>query len=394
MSIESKRKQCSRCVMDSTTHFIDFNQKGVCNYCRGYEGLAAKYINVPKEKKENELNFIINSIKRFGRGKKYDCILGLSGGVDSSYLAVLAKEKGLRPLFVHFDNGWNSDIAVNNIHNLVNKLDYELYTYVIDWENFKDLQRAYMLASVKDTEVPNDFYIFAILYHLAEKFKIKYILSGYNYVTEWGIPQDWNYPNKWDETNLKNIHAKFGLRKLKDFPKFNVLKRFFYEKIKVIETVTLLNQTDYNKAQVKRRLMNEYEWKDYGGKHYESIFTRFYQGYLLPNKFGIDKRKAHLSALIRSGQINKEDALKELSQLTYDLKLQQEDLVYVIKKLNFTESEFQKILTDKPVAHEFYGTDVSLQKKVQLLQKLLNPIIKICVKIKFIKATGKWSIPQ
>ena len=251
MSENLTYKICSRCVLDTTAKYIVFDEQGVCDSCRTYDRLAAKYINIDASSKKKELDFIVNKIKRRGKKNQYDCILGLSGGVDSSYLAYLAKEIGLRPLVVHFDNGWNSEMSVSNIENIVSKLEYDLNTYVIDWDEFKKLQVAYLKASVVDIEVPTDYLIFAVLNKLAAEHNIKYILSGYNYATEFGMPKGWNIFNKFDTVNLKNIYKKYGKEKLKNFPNFSMYKRFYYEKILNIETVALLNLVEYNKKEVK-----------------------------------------------------------------------------------------------------------------------------------------------
>lgn len=381
---------CTRCVYDSTIQGITFNEQGLCSYCTKYDVLAAKYINIPKEQKLAQLTGIVSKIKRLGRNKKYDCILGLSGGVDSSYLAWLAKDLGLRPLVVHFDNGWNSELAVKNIENIVNKLNYDLETYVFNWEEFKDLQRAYFKAGVVDIEVPTDYLIFAVLNKIAARKGIKYILSGYNYATEYGMPKGWNTANKFDNKNLKDIHAKFGKVKLKHFPTFGRYQIFYYEKIRGIETAPLLNYVDYVKKDVKNFIIKELEWKDYGGKHYESIFTRFYQGYVLPKKFNIDKRRAHWSALICSGQATQLEALEDLKNPPYHADLQKQDLEYVVKKLDFTNEEFTAILNAKPVPHEFYETENPNNFGWRLFNLLMAIPARVRLKLRHIGSTGRW----
>lgn len=383
-------QQCTKCVLDTTAKFIEFDEQGVCDSCRKYDSLASKYINIADSIKKNELNIIVGKIKRLGRKSKYDCILGLSGGVDSSYLAWLTKELGLRPLVVHFDNGWNSELAVKNIENIVGKLGYDLFTYVINWDEFKDLQIAYLKASVVDTEVPTDYLIFATLNKIAAKHDIKYILSGYNYVTEFGMPKGWNASNKFDDVNLRNIHSKFGKIKLKNFPRFGLYQRFYYEEILGIETVALLNSVKYIKKDAKELLKKELDWKDYGGKHYESVFTRFYQGYILPRKFNIDKRKAHLSTLICSGQIAKPEAVEELKHVPYPLEEQLEDKDYVIKKFGFTEEEFEQIMSQNPVDHDFYGKEKEERTMFKLFKGIMTFAVIILKKIRYIKATGRF----
>lgn len=383
---------CKKCVLDTTAEFITFDAEGVCDSCRVYEQIAKKYINIDPATKKKELDFIVGKIKRTGAGKKYDCILGLSGGVDSSYLAYFSKQLGLRPLVVHFDNGWNSELAVHNIENIVSKLNYDLNTYVINWEEFKALQIAYLKASVVDTEVPTDYLIFAVLNKLAAQHNIKYILSGYNYATEFGMPKGWNIANKFDTVNLTNIYKKYGTIKLKDFPKFGLYQRFYYEQILGIETVALLNLIDYNKKEVKSIIKNELNWRDYGGKHHESIFTRFYQDYILPKKFNIDKRRTHWSALICSGQATREEALQELQKEPYSIEQQKADRAYVIKKLDLTETEFEKIMNEKPVDHAVFGYENPNAFAYRFYTSIMTPLVIARRKLNFIRATGKWKI--
>jgi N-acetyl sugar amidotransferase len=334
---------------------ITFDENGVCNYYYEYFEKEKKHV---KKGKEGEKYFqnIIKLIKKDGKNKPYDCILGLSGGVDSSYMAYLAKKVGLRPLVVHFDNGWNSELAVKNIENIISKLDFDLHTLVVDWEEFKDLQRAYLLASVIDIEVITDHAIRATLFKLAANHKINYFLSGYNVVTEAILPSAWVY-NKSDAVNIIDIHKHFGKVPLKTFPLLTPFKKRYYTVGLKIKSVPLLNYVDYNKEKVKEILKKELDWKDYGGKHYESVFTRFYQGYILPEKFKVDKRKAHLSTLICSGQITKEEALEDLRKPIYDEALLKQDFEFVLKKLDFTKEAFDKIMQIPPVPHTKFKTE-------------------------------------
>lgn len=378
--------------MDTTTKYITFDSEGICNFCSNYRSLASKFIDIDPAIRKKEFDFLISKIKRYSKNRKYDCVLGLSGGVDSSYLAYLAKKEGLKPLVVHFDNGWNSELAVKNIETLVSKLGFDLNTYVVDWNEFKELQKAYIKAGVVDIEVPTDYMITAVLYKLAAQNNINFILSGYNYVTEYGLPKDWAYTNKTDDVNLRNIYKKFGTKNLRTFPRISMWHRFYYQQIRGIESIELLNKIDYKKKEVKSILENELGWRDYGGKHYESIFTRFYQGYILPRKFDVDKRKAHWSSLIRSNQANKQEALADLAMPPYDLQTQMDDYDYVTKKLDFTKAEFETILNTKPIDHAVYGSE-NLNSTVFKLVKVVMIIpCKILAKFRFIKATGKWRI--
>lgn len=338
-----KFQQCSKTVMDNIADpYITFDEKGICNYYYEYFELEKKHVKKGEEGKVF-FNQKINTIKESGKNKPYDCILGLSGGVDSSYLAYLAKKEGLKPLIVHFDNGWNSELAVKNIENIVSILGFDLYTYVINWEEFRDLQIAYLKASVIDIEAITDHAIRATLFKLAAKHKINYFLSGFNIVTEAILPKAWVF-NKSDAKNIKDIHKKFGNIPLKTFPFLTAFDKRYYSMALKIESVPLLNYIEYNKEKVKEILIKELNWKDYGGKHYESVWTRFYQGYILPEKFKVDKRKAHLSTLICSGQITKEKALEELNQPIYDKEQLIIDKEFVLKKLDLDESSFNQLM--------------------------------------------------
>lgn len=368
---------CTVTVMDTTDPDIRFDGEGVCNYVGEYRAFEASLPGA--EERQRLLEERIARIKQLGKGREYDCVLGLSGGVDSSYMAYLAKRFELRPLVVHFDNGWNSELAVKNIEELVTRLGFDLQTLVMDWEEFRDLQRSYFLASVIDIEVPTDRMILGTVHRLAAKHRIRTILTGTNHATEWLLPRSWIY-RKADAVNMRAIHARFGTVPLKRSPTFGVRDRLLYTYLRGIRSFAILDHVEYGKAKAKSLLMEELGWRDYGGKHYESVFTRFYQGHVLPRKFGVDKRRAHLSNLILSGEITREEALAELEQPTYDLDLQQQDLQYVSKKLGFTVEEMEEILTRDPIPHETYGTDeaqhASLMRWVTRVSKLRNLVLR------------------
>ncbi len=355
MNNERKYQQCVNCVMDTTDSEIEFNEAGVCNYCLETESVIEKYDFTSDEEKAN-LNKLKNLIVKDKKGK-YDCVVGLSGGVDSSYVAFLAKEMGLNPLCVHFDNGWNSEIAVSNIKKIVDKCGFDLETYVIDWPEFKDLQRSFFKAGVVDIEMLSDHAIMATMFKLRKQHNIKYILSGSNYVTEHGMPLTWLW-RKQDLTNIKDIQKKFGSKKLKNFPTLNSIQ---YQISRIFGLggvyIELLNSINYSKNEAMKVLEREFDWKYYGGKHYESVFTKFYQAYYLPGKFNIDKRKVHLSAQIRNKEITKEDALKELEKPLYSEMEIKNDLEYVLKKLSFSANEFEAIMKEKPKKHLDYASD-------------------------------------
>jgi len=371
-------RQCAISVMDNIVDpDITFDENGVCNYFYEYQKLAKENLYEGVEGNE-KLSELINKIKEEGKGKPYDCVTGISGGVDSSYLIWKAKEWGLRPLIVHFDNGWNSETAVSNIHNIIKHTGFDLFTIVVDWEEFKDLQLAYIKASVVDIEVPTDHAISGTLQRLAAKYGLKYILSGNNIVTEAILPPSWIY-NKNDYVNLVNIHKKFGTTPLKTYPLFGIKEQYLYGIVKNIQTVKPLNYIRYNKHEAKETITKELEWKDYGGKHFESIFTKFYQAYILPHKFGIDKRKPHLSTLIFSGQITKNDALNELKKPLYDEKMLIEEKEYVLKKFGLTENEFDQLMSKPRIEHLHYGKQGPITDNYPIL-KILRPFKKLLMK--------------
>ena len=372
-------QQCSISVMDNIADpNITFDEKGICNYY--YEKIIKEKDFVLKgEAGKKKVEELVKEIKNNGLGKKYDCITGISGGVDSTYLCLQAKKLGLRTLVVHFDNGWNSELAVKNIENIISKLGFDLYTLVVDWNEFKDLQLAYLKASVVDIEALTDHAIAGTLYKLAAENKIKYILSGYNIVTEATLPSYWVF-NKSDDANIKDIHKKFGSIKLKTYPFFGLKQKKMYAGLQQIQSINLLNFLDYNKEEVKKVIAKELGWKDYGGKHYESIFTRFYQGYILPIKFKIDKRKAHLSDLIFSGQISKDDALQELSKPILDYQLFQQDYEFVLKKFNLTHQAFEEILAQPRKEHSEFKTTQTIYAKYPFLN-IAKPFVALFRKL-------------
>jgi len=364
--------QCSKTVMDNISDpNITFDENGVCNYYHEYFIEEQKRV-FKDEVGAEKLAYNVDLIKKSGVGKKYDCLLGVSGGVDSTYLAYKAKELGLRVLCVHFDNGWNSELAVKNIENIVSKLDFDLETYVINWDEFRDIQLAFFKANVIDIEAITDHAILGTVYKIAQNNNIKYILSGNNVVSESLLPKYWIY-HKADDVNIKDIHKQYGTIKLKTFPFYDSKARNYYLKVKGIKTFDMLNYMPYNKKDVKEVIKTELDWIDYGGKHYESVFTRFYQGYILPQKFGIDKRKAHLSNLICSGQITKEEALNELEQPMYNSELLEIDKEYVLKKLGFSEKEFEDYMNAPRREHTEFKTLQSIYNNYPIL-KPLKPI--------------------
>lgn len=358
-------KICNRCVMDSTIKVIDFDEDGICNYCKTYEHRVATELH-KEPLRTQKLNELIAQIKEDGKNKDYDCVIGVSGGVDSSYVAHLVKEFGLRPLALHLDNGWNSELAVKNIQQLLEKLDIDLYTHVIDWEEFKDLQKAFIKSSIENIEIASDHAINALLLKMADKYNIKYILNGSNLVTE-GILADQGGKDI-DYRLLKDIHSQFGTKPLKTYPSISIWNFAYKVLVKKIKYIPILNYVDYNKEDAIELLEEKYSWRRYGGKHYESIFTRFFQGYILPNKFNYDKRKCHLSSMIMSDQITRDEALHELEQNPYpDQKLLADDLEFFLKKLDFTKEEFDEIMKMEPKKPTDYKSYEYMFEKLQPL---------------------------
>lgn len=306
------------------------------------------------------LELLVQEVKNAGKGRKYDCILGVSGGTDSTFLAWWAHKEGLRPLLVHMDNGWNSDLAVSNIERISSTFGWELHTYVINWEEFKHLQLAYLYAGVVDVEIPTDHAIVATVYKLAKKYNIKYVLSGFNLVTEGVMPKDWNF-RKLDYENIRSIYKAYGKGpKLKTYPKLTFWKSIYYRLFVQIESIQPLNYMNYNKSEAQEIIKRDIGWKDYGGKHHESLFTKFYQVYILPRKFGIDKRKCHLAALICSGQLSREEAFEVLSKPQLEKEQLAEEKRYVLKKLELSENEFEKIMISPVRRHDEFRTDKEL----------------------------------
>ncbi len=363
--------ECKRCLLTTkTANNIAFDAKGLCNYCQYYDAVTEKLGDESQKKRWIETK--LKEIKTSGKNAQYDCILGVSGGVDSSYLAYWAKENELRPLIVHFDNGWNSELATENIRNICNKLNFELNTYVINWEEFKELQLAYIRAGVVDIEALTDHAIMATIYQIAAKYKIKYTINGFNFATEAIMPKGWVF-DKGDWENIKDIYRQFGSGKeLKTYPHISFYKKLYYHWFLKLESIQVLNYIPYNKTEAKRIITDKLAWRDYGGKHYESVFTKFYQAYILPTRFGIDKRAAHLSNLICSNQITKEDAYKELEIPLYnevDLKNEKE---YVLKKMGLTEVEFDQLMREPTREHGSFKTEKKLWNRYFKLLRILK----------------------
>jgi N-acetyl sugar amidotransferase len=360
-------QNCSNCIMDTTDPDITFDNRGWCNHCvRYHEELPKRIFQADEANKK--LSELIAKIKKDGKYNEFDCIIGVSGGVDSTWVAYLSKKYGLRPLAVHFDNGWNSELAVSNIEKTLDHLEIDLYTYVIDWPRFKDLQLSFLKASTPDGEIPTDHLTNACLFREANKRKIKYIMHGMNFATESMSVPAWAYGHS-DWKYIKSVHKIFGSSKLKGFPHYTFLDLFWWMMVKRIKMVSLLNYVDYNKEEAMQTIQHELGWKYYGGKHYESVYTRFYQGYILPTKFNIDKRRLHLSDLILSGQLTREAALEEIQKPGYPESLLKQDRDFVIKKFGIDEQKFQELLNLPPKKFSDYPNNYNM---VRNLKKILN----------------------
>lgn len=361
---------CTRCVMDTSDPLITFDAEGVCSHCHEFDVHHQPQI-LGAARGKPLLDAQVARMKEQGKGKPYDCIIGLSGGVDSSYVAHLVVQLGLRPLAVHVDTGWNSELAVSNIEKIVSKLKIDLYTTVIDWEEMRDLQLAFFKASVANCDVPQDHTFVAVLFNLAAKHGVHTIISGHNLQSESIMPVSWGYTSI-DAKHLRAIQRQFGSRKLKSFPTYSIFQySFWWPYVRKIRIFKILNYCDYRKDDVKQWLMDNYDWRDYGGKHYESQFTKFFQSYYLPTKFGFDKRRAHLASLVVSGQLARAQAMQVMQAPPFDPAAAVEDKAFVAKKLSVSVAEFDAILQRPPKTYRDYPSHADL------IARLLDTKLKL-----------------
>lgn len=369
MTAEARPYQrCTRTIMDTTDPDIWFDDEGVSSHVHNFERVFAPEL-LPAQRGERlgELDALVAQIKNAGEGKPYDCVIGVSGGVDSTYLTLQAVRLGLRPLIVHFDSGWNSELAVGNIHNLVTALDLDLYTHVVDWREMKDLQLSFFKASVANADIPTDHAFGWVAYQQARKYGIKYILSGGNAATESVLPEAWGY-NASDARHLRAIQARFGTVKLKTYPVMGIFMRYiWYPLVRGIKTVRPLDFMPYVYTDAKKDIVENVGWRDYGGKHYESVFTRYFQGYYLPHKFGFDKRLAHYSSLILSGQLTRDEALELMASTNYPEDLRRQDHDFIAKKLGITVEDLEEIESRPPVSYTAYPNHDKLWKRIRRL---------------------------
>lgn len=361
---------CTRCVMDTTAADITFDQAGRCNFCIDFlDEPRQKSLSSPSS--QLDLTTLIDRVKANGKKKAYDCIIGVSGGVDSSWALVKAMEWGLRPLAVHMDNGWDSELAQSNISNLVTSLGVDLYTHVIEWDEYRGLMQAFFDADVIDVELLYDNAMLAVNYNTARKYRLRYILSGSNHATEgMAMPPEWNW-YKFDRRNIKAISKRHGGPKLKSFPALGTLKRLRYLMLNRIEWVFFLDMLDYNKEDALRSLESHFGYKRYPYKHYESVFTRFYQGYLLPEKFGVDKRRIHLSTLVASGQMSRSEAIENLKKSPYaDAKELEDDRAFFLQKMHWTQQDLEIYLRRTRVEHSVYPSELWMHSGLRQLVAL------------------------
>lgn len=367
---ESIYRQCNICLMDTSDPAIVFDDDGGCNHCARYFQRITSEVSSPADR-ETRLAAVVERIREDGRNKEYDCIAGVSGGVDSTFVIYKLKELGLRPLAVHFDNGWNSELAVANIKNALDRLNIDLHTYVVDWEEFRDLQMSFLKASVPNCEIPTDHAITATLVKAANMVGTRYVINGSNVVTEGILPISWVYYSH-DLYHLKSLHRRFGSVALKTFPTVSLSS--FTLKILTgrYRMINLLNYLDYDKASAIDTMKRELGWQYYGGKHYESIYTRWYQGYYLPTKFGFDKRRAHLSALVCAGQITRAEGMDELSRSPYQENDLDGDTEFVIKKFGITARYLEELVKspnrshlDYPNSNRFIEGSASLRQFIR-----------------------------
>jgi N-acetyl sugar amidotransferase len=355
-------KTCTKCVSDTTIKDIVFDEQGVCSLCKLHDVFEAEHpLN---EVGALQLEKLIAKIKKSGKNQTYDCIIGVSGGRDSTYLMYVAKKFGLRPLAVHVDNGWNNEIAVHNIKTTTEILGIDLHTVVLDWEEFKDLQRAFLKASVNDADANFDYVANSALFRTARKEKIQYILNGHSFRTEGNNSKTWTYI---DPRYLKDVYRKFGSNKVKTLPIMSLLEFLYLILVKKIREIRLLEYVEYDQKKVSQMIKDELKWEYYGGHHHDNYYTHFFQSYYLPVKFNIDKRKNEFSALIRSGQISREQALEELKT---PYPVDKEIVKYAISKLDFTENEFQKIMSSPNKTFHDFKNLLGLIKALKLPVKL------------------------
>lgn len=365
-------RECTRCIMNSAVDPDLVLVDGICNHCLRYDALLESRV-VPVEQRPAKLAQVVEAISRAGKGREYDCIIGVSGGVDSSYVALQVKRLGLRPLAVHVDNGWNSALAVLNIERLLRTLDIDLHTEVLRLDEFYDLQRSFLLASTPDADIPSDHAIQATLWKVAREHGVRFIISGMNFATESISVPSWSYGHS-DWRYLNDVHRRFGRVPLRTYPHFGFVTLAWTTFVRRVRIVSILNYLEYDKSKAMTELVEQLGWVPYEGKHYESIFTRWVQGFYLPRKFGIDKRRGHYSDLINSGQISREDALAAVAESDYSERLRAEDEILLLKKLSLTPEQLAEIVDRPASSYRAYRNSYGF---VQFLRGMVNRLRKL-----------------
>ena len=356
-----KNQVCARCFLDNTVEDIVFDSVGNCNYCTDFEKKNNHFVPY-------DLVSLIGEIKKYGKGKKYDCIVGVSGGVDSSYVLVMAVQMGLRPLVVHFDNGWNSIESQKNINNLISKLGVDLYTHVVEWGDFCSGMQAFFDADVVDVELLTDNALIATLWDASKKFGVKYILNGHNRYTE-GIkmPKGWNW-FKLDKANINDILRANGIKRHK-IPLIGLFDLFVYQVIYRKRMIQFLDYVKFDNNEVLELLKTNYNYNPYPHKHYESVFTRFYQAYILPKKFKIDKRKVHYSSLLMTGQAQKDECQRILLKDPFESAEIERDKLFFLKKMSWTTDQLDSYINRRGRSHLYYKSEF---KYFKLALKIRN----------------------
>lgn len=365
---------CSRCVMDTSDSKIDFDEQGVCDHCRTFDTDIKPYWHNNPKAHEGDLEALVKRIKSDGKKRDFDCIIGMSGGIDSSYLVYLAKEKlGLNPLVFHVDAGWNSKQAVSNIENITERLGLDLFTEVINWNEMRDLQLAFFKSGVPHIDAPQDHAFFSTMYKFARKHKIKYVLTGGNYSTECiRNPLEWMYYQS-DDWQLRDIHKRFGTEKLESFPVTNILwQKIFLPYFSGIKVVRPLDLMYYNKEEATDELVKNLNYERYPQKHFESRFTRFYEGYWLPQRFGYDTRRVQYSSLILTGQMSRDEALKNLARPSFDPDLVDEDLQYIANKLEISLEELNQYFAMSKADYSNFRNQMPIYRFGAQIMRLLG----------------------
>jgi len=365
MIIRREYQQCVRCVMDTTDPEIQFDRDGICNHCTNFLKRREE-VKAMKKFGSEHMEELLQRIKESGRGNKYDVVLGISGGGDSCYAGYILKQFGIRTLLVHMDNGWNSDDSTINIKKVAKELGFDYESYVLNWEEFRDIQLAFLRASVVEAETPTDIAIPGALHRIASKNKIKYIISGGNLATEGILPKVWHYNAK-DTKYFNYLVSTFGTKKPRRFPNFGFATELYYKLVRRIRIIYLLNYVDYDKGEAMKLLKEKLGWKDYGGKHHESRFTKFVQSYLLPKKFNLDYRKATFSSQICAGVLTREKAIEALKAPIYDEQDMEREKEYIAKKLGISQEELNQIIELPGKYYYEYPND---ERKLNFLYKI------------------------